>query len=82
MRHRAADRGADLVPCHRLLTVVPNPAWVLTEMVRVAAPGGLVVVKEHDHAPATDAGSTREAHCPQQHRARHHEMPGKLKVCR
>ncbi len=44
------DGSADLVTCHRLLTVVPEPRRVLEEMVRVAAPGGLVVVNEHDHS--------------------------------
>lgn len=44
------DGSADVVTCHRLLTVVPDPRRVLAEMVRVAAPGGLVVVNEHDHS--------------------------------
>jgi SAM-dependent methyltransferase len=41
---------ADLVTCHRLLTVVPDPARVVAEMLRLAAPGGRVLVNEHDHS--------------------------------
>lgn len=41
--------SADLVTCHRLLCVVPDPAAVVREMARLARPGGRVVANEHDH---------------------------------
>lgn len=56
--YRAADatrtgirgRSADLVTCHRLLCVVPDPQAVVGEMARLARPGGRVVLNEHDHS--------------------------------
>ncbi len=42
--------SADLVTCHRLLCVVPDPAAVVREMRRIARPGGTLVANEHDHS--------------------------------
>lgn len=42
--------SADLVTCHRLLCVVPDPAAVVREMKRIARRGGRVVANEHDHS--------------------------------
>lgn len=42
--------SADLVTCHRLLCVVPDPAAVVREMVRLARAGGRAVANEHDHS--------------------------------
>lgn len=48
-RTRLPSASADLVTCHRLLCVVPDPAAVVREMARLTRPGGRVVANEHDH---------------------------------
>jgi ubiquinone/menaquinone biosynthesis C-methylase UbiE len=43
-----ADQSLDLVYARYLLTHLPDPSRVVTEMVRVCKPGGIVAVQEPD----------------------------------